>query len=341
MHEVEVAPVSLDALGRLLSSHRVEDLRRSAELARRLLDGRVVWNVNATAHGGGVAEMLQTLISYVRGVGVDGRWLVLDGDPAFFAVTKRVHNLVHGQPGDGGPLGDAERVTMEATLAANLEAMLPRVTAGDVVILHDPQPAGLVTGLREAGAVVVWRSHIGADTANEHTGAGLGVPAADGRRRRRVRLLPRGLRTGVGAAREAARHHPLRRPAQPEEQGPDARAEVERLLLDGGLLAGGRATPAVVDGLPLAADARLVVQVSRWDRLKDMAGVLTGFVAADAAPGRAPDARRSRRRGRADDPEGAEVLAECRALWRALPAAQRDARVTWSACRWTTRRRTR
>ena len=62
-----------------------------------------MWNVNATAHGGGVAEMLQTLLAYVRGVGVDTQWWVLTGSPDFFVVTKRMHNVLHGEPGDGGP----------------------------------------------------------------------------------------------------------------------------------------------------------------------------------------------------------------------------------------------
>ena len=79
-------------------------LERTAGHARALLAGRVVWNLNSTAQGGGVAEMLQVLLAYGRGAGVDTRWLVLDGDPEFFAITKRLHNMLHGSPGDGGRL---------------------------------------------------------------------------------------------------------------------------------------------------------------------------------------------------------------------------------------------
>jgi trehalose synthase len=53
--------------------------------------------------------MLQTLLAYVRGAGVDARWLVIEGDPEFFAITKRIHNGLYGSPGDGGELGQAER----------------------------------------------------------------------------------------------------------------------------------------------------------------------------------------------------------------------------------------
>ena len=74
---------------------------------------RTLWNVNSTAHGGGVAEMLRSLIGYVRGVGVDARWITIGGDPEFFRVTKRLHNRLHGYAGDGGPLGEAERAVYE------------------------------------------------------------------------------------------------------------------------------------------------------------------------------------------------------------------------------------
>ena len=77
--------------------------------AGQVLAGRVVWHVNSTARGGGVAEMLQSLLAYARGAGVDVRWLTIDGDPDFFRITKRIHNHLHGSAGDGGPLGPAER----------------------------------------------------------------------------------------------------------------------------------------------------------------------------------------------------------------------------------------
>src|SRR5262245_9655297 len=108
MRHVEVQPVPLDRLTALLTPERALRLRDVAERARPMLAERVVWNINSTAQGGGVAEMLQTLLAYGRGAGVDTRWLVLDGDEQFFAITKRLHNVLHGDPGDGGPLGAAE-----------------------------------------------------------------------------------------------------------------------------------------------------------------------------------------------------------------------------------------
>ena len=53
--------------------------------------------------------MLQVLVGYTKDLAIDIRWLVIDGDGEFFRITKRVHNRIHGQPGDGGALGAAER----------------------------------------------------------------------------------------------------------------------------------------------------------------------------------------------------------------------------------------
>ena len=67
--------------------------------------GRAVWSINSTATGGGVAEMLRTMLPYTRAGGLDARWLIMRGSPEFFRVTKRIHNFLHEHHGDGGPLG--------------------------------------------------------------------------------------------------------------------------------------------------------------------------------------------------------------------------------------------
>src|SRR5690606_34840029 len=135
---------------------------RFADL-RRLLHGRVVWNVSSTAVGGGVAEMVRSLLSYARGAGVDARWAVMEGSPEFFRFTKRLHNALHGSPGDGSPIGEAERQLYEQISAINASELAPMVRPGDVLVVHDPQPAGMIPVLRTLGAHVVWRCHIGHD----------------------------------------------------------------------------------------------------------------------------------------------------------------------------------
>src|SRR3954454_4840993 len=165
--EVDVGTLEIERLIELLDPPQAERIRETAVRAREMFASRTIWNVNSTARGGGVAEMLQTLVAYARGTGVDARWLVIQGDPEFFRVTKRIHNLLHGSNGDGGHLGDPERVAYEHTLDENCAALLARVTPGDIVILHDPQTAGMVPKMREHGAIVIWRCHVGIDHPNE------------------------------------------------------------------------------------------------------------------------------------------------------------------------------
>ena len=314
--EVSVEPVPLHRLEPLLTPERIERLETYVAAARELLEGRVVWNVNSTARGGGVAEMLRTLVAYAAGTGVDIRWLVVGGDPEFFAVTKRIHNRLHGVPGDAGRLDAAARATYDATLARQREEVVARVQPGDVVLLHDPQTAGLARALRERGALVVWRCHVGLDEHNEWTREAWGFLrelvepaqacifsrqsfAPDWVDRRWLRVIP-----------------PSLDPFSPKNADLDP-GEVEALVHREGL---------VVEGAPLPTVGRVVLQVSRWDRLKDMAGVLDAFAEhLDELPsdvhlvlaGPATD-------GVADDPEAAAVLAECREQWRSLPARVRD-----------------
>lgn len=343
MREVMVDAVSLERLGRLLDPDRAERLESNAALARHLLEGRVVWNVNATASGGGVAEMLTTLLAYTRGAGVDTRWLVLDGNPRFFRITKRLHNFLHGSSGDGGPLGDSERAEYEAVTASNLEGMRPRVRPGDIVLLHDPQAAGLAEGMRETGAHVVWRCHVGRDTHTDLTDAGWAFlepyvrqagatifsRAAYGPRwldRERSRIIPPSLdpfsakNIELGAAEVDATLRQAGLVRRPGDGGSLAFAR-----RDGSSGTTRRHRTLVVAGDAVPVDARVVLQVSRWDRLKDMAGVLTGF--ADNLA-RLPDDTHlvlvgPDVLGVSDDPEGAEVLFECVDLWKALPDATR------------------
>src|SRR5436309_14521683 len=128
----------------LLRPEKAEQLRALAGAGRSALAGCTVWNISSTAAGGGVAEMLHRFVRYAKGAGVDCRWVVIDGTPEFFAISKRVHNRLHGEPGDDGRLGDAEREVMRRVTESNAEPLMRLVKDGDVVLVHDPQPVGLV-----------------------------------------------------------------------------------------------------------------------------------------------------------------------------------------------------
>src|SRR4029453_13477396 len=79
----------------------------------------------------------------------------------------RLHNLMHGEPGDGGGLEEAARAVYRGGTEPNAESPGARVRPGDVVVLHDPQTAGMVHALKRRGALVIWRSHIGTEQPNE------------------------------------------------------------------------------------------------------------------------------------------------------------------------------
>ena len=289
IEEVRVAPRPLDLLTPFISEERQHHIAAAAEAARRMLDGRAVININSTARGGGVAELVQALCGYARGAGVDSRWLVIEGDEEFFRITKRAHNNLHGEPGDGGPLREAERALYERVLAENAASLAPRIRPGDIVILHDPQTAGLAPAMLAGGARVIWRSHVGSERHDEVVRAGWDflrpyIQMADVSIFSLAEYAPEWLEPA--AVRVI---NPSIDPASAKSQdisGADAR----QILRQVGLLDGpppprpplfrredGSPSPVtrrvelVSEGdLPRAADP-VVAQIARWDALKDMA----------------------------------------------------------------------
>ena len=98
--EVEVQALDPARLEPIIGPERLARFETSAERTRSMLQGKAIVNVNSTASGGGVAEMLQTLLAYVRGAGIDTRWVVIRGESTFFDVTKRIHNGLYGSAGE-------------------------------------------------------------------------------------------------------------------------------------------------------------------------------------------------------------------------------------------------
>ncbi len=337
VERVDVAALPIERFRSILDPGQYADLVVLAAHARELLADRVVWCVNSTARGGGVAEMLRSLLAYTRGAGVDTRWKVLTGRPLFFDVTKRLHNRLHGSLGDGGPLGDAERAEYEAVIDAAAAELVTLVRPQDIVILHDPQTAGLAAPLRAAGARVIWRCHVGLDEPNAIANEAWDflrpyVLEAD------LCVFSRApfVWTGLDPARVAI-VAPSIDVFSAKNQDLDEEATLAILRVAGILAPGSTEAASYVreDGSParvtrlaaLVQDAPppdgypVVAQVSRWDRLKDPVGVLHGFAAHVAGAhlllvGPQVDAV-------SDDPEGAQVLAEVIAARAALPAAVR------------------
>jgi trehalose synthase len=118
------------------------------------LQGKVIQHINSTAVGGGVAEILIRMIPLLKQLGVDARWDVIKGNEKFFAITKNMHNALHGAAVD---ITDED---LQFFLEVNQENAQEMAFSGDIVFVHDPQPIGLVDKKKEIGRQWIWRCHI-------------------------------------------------------------------------------------------------------------------------------------------------------------------------------------
>jgi trehalose synthase len=338
---VDVRPLSLDPFRSVLTAARWRGVTAAVARAGEVLSDRRVWNVNSTDRGGGVAEMLRSLIGYARGLGVDARWHTIGGDAAFFEVTKRIHNRLHDDAGDGGPLGAAQRDAYEAPLRASADELRAQLRGGDLIILHDPQTAPLVPLLRETGARVAWRSHIGHDAPNELALEAWSFLLPYVRHADACIFSRRAYAWGGLEPDRLAFIHPSIDVFSVKNQQLDD-DRVGAILHAAGIVDGREATPArftrvdgstaaVVRRATLTEDTRLglatpiALQVSRWDRLKDPVGVIEGFARHVSADSGAHLVLAGPETGAvADDPEGPLVLEEVCSAWERLPAGARQ-----------------
>ncbi|HEX6227862.1 MAG TPA: glycosyltransferase [Solirubrobacterales bacterium] len=332
---VDIATAPLDRYRSILSEEEFAVVEQVAERAREEFAGRAIWHVSSTARGGGVAEILHSMLPYVRGAGVDTRWVVLRESDDFFLVTKRLHNHLHGDPGDGGSLGDAERLTYENALASSAAQLARLLQPGDVVYLHDPQTAGLVPAMKELGAKVIWRCHVGVDKPGRlvHDAWDFLRPYLasadtfifsrrayiwDGIDPDKVWLMP-----------------PSIDPFSPKNQDLDP-GTVAAILQEIGILADsvehapvfmrGDGSPGRVERSgellqeePIPHDAKVVAQISRWDRLKDPHGLVECFAEYIDDPTVHLVVTGPETEAVSDDPEGAAVYGDVAETWRRLP----------------------
>jgi trehalose synthase len=133
---------------------------RISALAERVAGKRVL-HLSATAFGGGVAEILYTLVPLMRDVGLEAEWRVMYGRDEFFDVTKTIHNALQGS---AHGLGDGQKEIYQMYNRLNGEALDGDF---DYVIVHDPQPAAMVEHATDAAAHWIWRCHIDLSTPNE------------------------------------------------------------------------------------------------------------------------------------------------------------------------------
>lgn len=344
-----------DYAGQAYLAAAVQELKAEAQSLEPLLRGRKIWMVNSTEKGGGVAEMLPKVIRLLRDLGFPTDWAVMETRrEEFFVLTKRLHNLIHGS---GDPdLGAADRELYDAVSRETAGPLAKLVSPGDFLVIHDPQPMGAGALVRkEKRVTAIWRCHIGLDedlpqtqaawsflepyseaydhsvfSATEYIPAYLAGrasvippaidPASFKNRELAVTKLV-GILCNSGLMRE---HHPVLRPEWDHA--------AQRLLPDGSFT-------AAVNGKEIGLGFRpIVLQVSRWDRLKGWRPLMQGFAKLKGRTTKAKDPRNRRRLRLArlvlagpdpasvqDDPEGKAVLDELRKDYAALPpAVQKD-----------------
>lgn len=267
-------PAALEAYREVAPRGAVETLWRLAERVR----GRSLVHVNSTRFGGGVAEMLHRYVPLLEELGIRTRWEVLSGPEEFFRITKSLHNALQGQP---QPFSDA---MFQTYVEVNRDNAARLDLEGDVVMVHDPQPAALVDFARRSGRWV-WRCHIDASHPQRRAWAFL-------------RSFVVKYDAAIFSLEKFAQRLPI--PQYLIYPSIDPLSEKNRELSR-------EEVDAVLSRLGVPQDKPILLQVSRFDRFKDPVGVIEAYRLVK----RHEDCRLVLAGGTADDdPEGPQVLGE-------------------------------
>jgi trehalose synthase len=316
-----------------------------AQPLRAFMAGRVIWNVSSTSAVGAQADLLRSFIATARGAGIDARWIRIRGPRDFFFFAKQLCRALRGVPGEYSMLNSTGRRLYDDVSRDNACEFPTVVHPGDVVILHGPQTIGLSPHLVRTGAQVMWRCRIGDSEANEYAEegwkflapyleavqtcvfarSGLTPPGYDPTR---VEVIP----TTIDP------HSPKNQRLDPEAirsilvragilGGPPGIVDRHFLRVDGSPGRVDRAADVVRVGSPPPWNTPLIVQVSRWDRLKDPLGVMKGFVNLVLRFGlgdvqlvlAGPNVHAVE-----DDPEAPAVFNDVIDAWRQLPYGERQ-----------------
>jgi trehalose synthase len=267
--------VKVDDYGPIVGKSSIEELR----LLAGKLSGKVIQNINSTYAGGGVAEILSRMLPLLNQLGVDARWSVIKGDEGFFQVTKKIHNALHGR---GGPLSTKEISLFKETSQKNIEEINLN---GDILFVHDPQPIALVEKKKEIGKKWVWRCHVDVSQPIE--------PVWDF-----LEPWVNQYDAAVFSAPAFSRPLPIRQFLISPSIDPlsDKNRELPYDTIED-----------VLSKYGVPNDKPMIVQISRFDYLKDPVGVITAFKLVK----RSIDCRLVLAGGTAtDDPESNMVLAE-------------------------------
>jgi len=260
----------------------VNDLR----LLSTKLEGKVIQNINSTAVGGGVAEILNRMVPLLKDLGVDARWDLVKGGEQFFQVTKKFHNALHGRPEN---ITDEDFEIFMENSQKNIEEVN---TYGDIIYVHDPQPIALIK--KKAANKWIWRCHIDVSEPNQ-----------------KVWQFMRGFidsyDSSVFSSPAFSQQLPIRQFLIAPSTDPlsDKNKELPEEVID-----------SVLKKYDIPKDKPIITQISRFDRLKDPLGVIKVYKQVK----RYNDCRLVLAGGGAsDDPEGLDVLAEVKEMSKGDP----------------------
>lgn len=258
-----------------------QDTLEELSLLAGALKGKTLMHVNSTAVGGGVAEILSRMVPLFEELGLPTRWEVIKGGDDFYAVTKKFHNALHGDP---QTITSKDYQVYMDTVDRNMSEMS---LDSDIVFIHDPQPAALIRKRRGQHNKWIWRCHIDLSRRDQALWDFL-KPYVD--------EYDACVFSSPGFAQKLSIPQALIAPSI------DPLSDKNREMDD-------KEVHSILERLKIPLDKPLVTQVSRFDRLKDPLGVIDVFKKAKPfAPSRLLLVG-----GTADDdPEGAQVLAEVR-----------------------------
>jgi len=272
-----VPPARLDDYEPVIGKPELDELRFLAQSLR----GKTVKMVNSTAVGGGVAEILNRLVPLMNEVEVHTKWEVITGGNDFFEVTKGFHNALHGAA------YDLTQQALDIFLACNEQNRQRMEFGEDLIVIHDPQPAGLVRSKQPGHGRWIWRCHI--DLSSPHPGVWDFL-------RPMVEQYDAAIFSSPSFTRQLSIPQYLFYPCI--DPLSEKNKELEESYLE-----------KIADDFGIDRSRPLITQISRFDRLKDPVGVVEAYKLVKKyvdcqlvlAGG-----------GASDDPEGAVVLQEVR-----------------------------
>ena len=266
---------ALDDYKPIVGPQIIEELR----LLAGHLSGTRVLHVNSTAVGGGVAEILSRMTPLLNELGVKARWDVIKGGEDFYAVTKKIHNALHGSK------QTFEAKDYDIFLEVQEKNLKEMPLDEDIIFVHDPQPLGLVKRKQSLRNKWLWRCHV--DVSTPDAGVWGFLKTFIEQYDKSVFSAPIFSQTlSIPQALVCPSIDPLS----------EKNREMPQDEID-----------AIMTRLNIPTDKPLVTQVSRFDRLKDPLGVIRAFEQAQSYV----EARLLLVGGTADDdPEGAQTLAE-------------------------------